>query len=526
MKHINPRLFELVADGRSSVLLVSPNDLGSYRSGSFVTENLGIGYLASYLQSLNVNVAICDARFFDLTPEMAANLIKNRQFHLIGLSIASRNGAEWCNDFCNQLDVNNYQHITAGGQFPTLETVDAFSIIQRLDSIIMGEGECAIGKLCSNVCNANDWTKEKGISYKQKNGDVFVAQDRDILDDINLLPFPYRYLLSYQDEQSEILIEGSRGCVFWCTFCAIRPFLGSSVHDSWRIRSADNIIMEIEAILKSNHKVRNFRFIDSDFIGPVQSERAMQFAMLAQSRLKDISMHMEGRAVSIMNNELLLTELKKAGLRRVYLGIESGSQRILNKMNKRTTVEENKQAVDMLKKLNIDFSYGFIMITPWSEDDDIVENIKMLKYIGKIQINKFFHELFIVKGTVAYNLLKNDGLSLNESNGYYTYKSKTRNVDRLRKIGAYLEYNCVAFMRRLWFLYHKMRNLNFVGIKCDVIESKLDDLYVSIFEYCWEQGCKTELLASSIAINCMLRFEDDISSLESEIERSAKCFTK
>ena len=132
------RLFELLGKSNGgSVLLVSPNDLGSYRSGTFIIENLGIGYLSSYLSSLGVNVTICDARFFGLTPQQAARLLGAKTFDLVGLSIASRNGVKWCRDFCNELHESNYRHITAGGQFPTLETKDTFSIINNLDSVIM-----------------------------------------------------------------------------------------------------------------------------------------------------------------------------------------------------------------------------------------------------------------------------------------------------------------------------------------------------------------------------------------------------
>ncbi|MCR5225102.1 MAG: B12-binding domain-containing radical SAM protein [Alphaproteobacteria bacterium] len=516
------KLFELQGKGKGSVLLVSPNDSGSYRSGTFVIENLGIGYLASYLSSLGVDVTICDARFFGLTPQQAVNLIKTKNFDLIGLSVASRNGAQWCRDFCSKLRKDSYQHITAGGQFPTLETKDAFAIIDNLDSVIMGEGELSIGKLCEHLINKSDWRKEKGISYKQENGEIFISEDRDIACELDKLPFPYRYLLPYQDENSEILIEGSRGCVFWCTFCAIRPFLGKFVHDSWRIRSAENILKEIKQIMTVNPKVRNFRFIDSDFIGPLHSERAWKFAKLAQRQLKNVFMHMEGRAISIMNSEDLLLELKKAGLRRVYLGVESGSQRILDKMNKRTTVEENKRAIDVLKKLNIDFSYGFIMVTPWSEDEDITENIAMLKYIGKIQMNKFFHELFLIRGTVAYDMVKKDGVKLNELNGYYTYPSRTENIAKLRKLGSYLEYKCVPFMKRLWLLYNKVRKLNFGNSNFQELEKQLDRLYIDIFEYCWEKSKKGETEAQVVNA-CMKKFDPDIKDLEFKIEESASC---
>ena len=518
----NAKLFTLQGDKNFSVLLVSPNDSGSYRSATFVTENLGIGYLSAYLSSRGVSVTICDARAFSLSPQEAASLVGNVKFDLIGLSIATRRGAHWCKEFLVELkNTADNVHITSGGQFPTLETNDTFSIIDRLDSVIMGEGEISLAKLCDNIQNRKDWTQEKGISFRQPGGEVFVAKDRDIETCLDNLPFPYRYLADTQDEFYEVLIEGSRGCVFWCSFCAIRPFLGKTVVPSWRIRSARSIVDEIKQIKERNSKLQNFRFVDSDFIGPVHNERAWEFAKLAQEELGGVFMHMEGRAISIMNNRDLLKELKKAGLRRVYLGVESGSQRILDKMNKQTTVQQNKDAVDVLKELDIDFSYGFIMFTPWSLDEDVAENIKMLKYIGKIQMNKFFHELFLIKGTVAYQMTKLNAV-LDPNNGYYTYPNLSENITKLRKLGAHLEYQEIPFMKRLWLLYNKMRKLNFANAHSIGLEHELDELYIKIFEHCWELIKNTKYDEKQIVADCIFKFDKTITNLENKINKAGE----
>ena len=135
---------------------------------------------------------------------------------------------------------------------------------------------------------------------------------------------------------------------------------------------------------------------------------------------------------------------------------------------------------------------------------------------------KFFHELFLIRGTVAYDMVKKDGVKLNELNGYYTYPSRTENIAKLRKLGSYLEYNCVPFMKRLWLLYNKVRKLNFGDSSFQELEKQLDRLYIDIFEYCWKKskGGETE---EQIVNACMKKFDPNIKDLEFKIEESASC---
>lgn len=91
-----------------------------------------------------------------------------------------------------------------------------------------------------------------------------------------------------------------------------------------------------------------------------------------------------------------------AGLVGINMGIESGSQKILNKMRKCTKVEDNILATQILRDLDIDYSYGFMMITPWCLDEDIELNALLLEKIGKIELHKFFHEMTLIPGTDAF----------------------------------------------------------------------------------------------------------------------------
>ena len=236
-----------------SVLLIAPRDYGSYRSSTFITENLGIGYLAAYLFANGIEVTICDARSFEMSFNAIFEKIKDTYFHLVGLSIGSRAGLFWSSNFVKlfRKKISKNVHITAGGQFPTLETKELFQEIPEINSVIMGEGEKGLLQLCRALEQNKEWKNIKGLSHKDH-----ITSERNVIFDLNSLPFPYRYLSFDKDESYEVLLEGSRGCVFWCAFCAIRPFLGKDIVPSWRIRSAENLIEEIKYIKKEKQQVK------------------------------------------------------------------------------------------------------------------------------------------------------------------------------------------------------------------------------------------------------------------------------
>ena len=238
---------------------------------------------------------------------------------------------------------------------------------------------------------------------------------------------------------------------------------------------------------------------------------------------------MEGRAISIIRNRDLLLKLKTAGLKRVYVGIESGSQKILDKMNKKTTVEDNKKAIDLLKELEIDFSYGFMMFTPWTVDEDVEDNLKMLCYLGKVQMNKLFHELLLIKGTKAYEeVIENTKVYRKRDSGYYSYPSLTENIRKIREIGEILEYEKIDFMQKLWFLYKWLRQLNFSSSR-DIkdLESLVDNLFINIFKYLWERVKeKNNFSPFKLVDSCIAHFNESIESLYQKLHSDEAVFLR
>jgi radical SAM superfamily enzyme YgiQ (UPF0313 family) len=450
---------------------------------------------------------------------------------LIGITMISQEAIQWVLEFTS-LARNMLQgksHIALGGYFSSLQYDKVFRLIPDVDSVVLGEGEFTIVELVSSLESGEDWHLIDGIAYRQSDK-VVVNPRRKLLHDLDRLPYPKRYLAYNMTEDFEVLIEGSRGCVFCCSFCAIKPFFKLSDTTTWRSRSPINIINEMVRLREKNPKLTKFRFVDPDFIGPEGrgEERAFHLAQMIQENLPRIELYIEGRAISIKKNETLLQELKKAGLKDIYIGIESGNQHILDKMLKQTKVDDIKDAIKLLRKLKIDFTYGFMMFTPWTTESDILENIQFIKEIGNVQMDKFFHAMDLIPCTVALKQAqKVSQISEDRNTGYYTYSNKSHVVKLLREIGKVLETQHLSFMEDLWYLYKDVQRASQMNVKnASELEMLTNELFLSMFRFCFQEAktsstdCHNHV--DMIAMACINKFRLQYDTIVSQLNSNVR----
>ena len=180
-------------------------------------------------------------------------------------------------------------HITLGGYYPTLQCENTWVSIPDIDSVVIGEGEFTLLELASALKNKKDWHAIEGIAYQSLDKKIISTPKRKLLIDLDQLPWPKRYLAFDMNEDFEVLIDGSRGCIQNCSFCAIKPFFKSTQTTAWRTRSPENIINEIINIRNNNPKLYKFRFVDLILLTFRQGEeRALKLAQLIQQKLPEI----------------------------------------------------------------------------------------------------------------------------------------------------------------------------------------------------------------------------------------------
>ncbi len=474
-----------------SVLLINPP--ASYRKENIVTANLGISMLSAFIKKeTNFDVNILDTRFEALTTKQAAEKILSLQPDIIGISLCVHEPAEWTNEMLSLVKPKLPNlHVTLGNYFPSLFPEKALNFIPEADSIVIGEGEHTFLELLHSLSREDNWQQVKNIAYRDENNHMVRSPCRGLIQNLDTLPYAERYLVQDDGELSEFVVEGARGCFFSCSFCAVSPFYGLSEGIKLRTRSAEHIFEEMLAIKRKFPQVKSYRFVDPDFISSICKERSEKLAKLLIEKLPGVKFKIDTRAASVIKNVPLLKLLKKAGLAKIGLGVESGSQRILDKMNKKTTVEQNIEASKILRKLGIDYSYGFMMITPWSTDKDMEENIELLKNIGRVGIHCIFHELTLIPGSSAFaEMEKTKRLNWSGKLYYFSYETPSRKIEKYRNLRRKFQEKFPLLFANMSFISESIRQL-YHEEQCELalsVEESSNHLVIDIFGDFWQQS--------------------------------------
>lgn len=421
----------------SIILLEHPRPRASERYESVVNTPLSAclmtGYIASTLTTNRYDVDIVDANlrgwsFHETVQELGKKSCKLLGVHLVYLW----ENTEGVFELLLALRKSDHDvHINLYGHFPTFAFREILVNYPFVDSITIGEpevtflalAEAVIRKKGASTLHAVDGLAFHFINSKVEEdaGKVEVVKNKPRKPVANLedLPFPCRNdfeLLKKKGISTYIL--ASRGCYGKCTFCYLDPFYGEE--SQWRERSPGNIFREIHTIYRDLGE-RYFYFADANFFGPGRKgrERACELARLLTEKGIKIRFGIECRVNDVEDKTIRM--LVKAGLRDVFLGIESGSQGSLNRFRKYTTVEENKRAINILRRHGIEPNYGFIMFEPDSTLADIRANFEFLKEMKMlnspgITAHLLHHKQSIFRGTFDYE--NNNGSKSDSMLGY------------------------------------------------------------------------------------------------------------
>jgi radical SAM superfamily enzyme YgiQ (UPF0313 family) len=244
------------------------------------------------------------------------------------------------------------------------------------DVVVIGEGELTFLDIVSRLKDGKDLHSVPGIAYKE-NGDVYVNKRRELINDLDILPFPAKDLLPLsryylpptkriKSERATNMIT-SRGCPFSCNFCMAKTIWTSKT----RLRSVKNVIEEIKLNVDV-YRLTEFSFHDELFT--FRRDRVIE---LCQSILKegiDITWVCQARAGSV--DLEMLTLMKRAGCGKIAFGFESGSDRMLKLMNKKETIENAVESVSLCKKAGIGVEGAFILGYPGEDLKSINDSIK------------------------------------------------------------------------------------------------------------------------------------------------------
>ncbi len=277
--------------------------------------------------------------------------------------------------------------IVVGGPHSNNEPQDLLFKNTPIDGVVIGEGELTFEELVKRVKDGSDWQSTKSIAYW--NGEQLVRTPKRELMDLDRLPIPafekidmnyytqphvyaIRYLLL-----SSFYVFSSRGCPWNCNFCSFRTAWDYNANRKpIRYRSVKNVVDEIELLVKKYHVDAVYMY-DDDFC--IWKKRVLEFAEELEKRELNILWACETRVDEVSDE--MLSAMKHSGCIQLDFGVESGSQRSLDAVNKQTSVEDARNAFRMCHKQGIRTFANFMFNTPNETEEDVAQTMKFAKEI-------------------------------------------------------------------------------------------------------------------------------------------------
>lgn len=268
-------------------------------------------------------------------------------------------------------DYNPQIPVAMGGQHATIMTDDVLSD-PNIDFVMRGEGEETLSEFLIQLSGKQKWEDVAGLSFKN-NGQVIHNSARPLIAQLDDLPFPARHCL-YDVEnyapQALAKLFASRGCPYQCNYCGTQNIWTFEV----RHHSEERIVEEIKQV-KQEFGATYFTFFDDVF--GLDRKRAVQLCKKMSRAKLGISWDCLTRS-NLVSDELL-SAMKKAGCRKIDMGVESGSDKVLKDTKKGLDRKRILEGARLIKKHGI-FLYTFFMVgLPTETEDDVEQTIDLLE---------------------------------------------------------------------------------------------------------------------------------------------------
>lgn len=346
-------------------------------------DNLGLRYLMS---AVNESAHRAGIMSYGSDPGPILDLIRREKPDAIGFSLIFQYMAsEFARVIAALREEGVTAHITMGGHYPSFEFERILETIPGLDSVVRFDGEVTLVELLDHLGAGADWRTIDGVAYRTDAGEVRTSSLRRPVADLDTLPPPDRESIDYESHpMATASILGSRGCPWNCSFCSIRPFYEVQGGELRRLRSPRAVADEMIG-LHHERGVPLFLFQDDDFLAT--GRRARRWAgeiadLIVEAGLAGkIAFKISCRSDEI--REDTMERLVAGGLTHVYMGVESGEERGLLHMNKKLKPETHLEAGRILRKFDLSFDFGFMLLEPHSTLETVRANVDFLdEFIG------------------------------------------------------------------------------------------------------------------------------------------------
>ena len=315
--------------------------------------------------------------------------------------------------------------VGAFGLFPTLSRSRLMEYAPQLDFILTGEFEKTLEELLGGFKAGQRLQALPGLFMRDAS-----YQPRDLIEELSWLPIPED--VGANRRYTTMNIAASRGCFGDCGFCFINRFYGCSKR---RQRGVASLEAEIEIRLQ-RRTIDQLYFIDPTFIGYGTEQKKRISAIGGIARSAGLPFGFETRVDTVDQETIAI--LKENGASSIFLGIESGCDNVLQRVNKNITTQQIITAVRCIRGSGICLTIGFIMFEPDSTIAELTENYDFLEKLGLLSdhgltANLLYHSQIMLYGSASWERFeKEDRLLMDEKLPFEAgYRFKNDDVGRV-----------------------------------------------------------------------------------------------
>jgi radical SAM superfamily enzyme YgiQ (UPF0313 family) len=385
---------------------------------------IGIMSLSSVLKQAGHECVMFDQANPATPNEVIIEEINRRQPDLVGLSFLSTTSYPYAKILARQIRAANQTvKLAFGGVFATLSAQLVKLQCPEVDFVCRGDGEQLILDLLEHLDNPEPvagltWARDGQVRHNanrtmERNLDQWPFPDRDSLelDFIESMPLDVPAVLSMERFTT---MQTSRGCPWPCVFCDIPIFN----EGKWRARSPQHVTEEFKHLQALGYG--SVYFVDDHFL--LQPKRIEAICKGVVDNGITIQWGCEGRVDSVAQH--LFPAMAKAHCRTIMFGIESGSQKILDRLQKEQTLAEVEQAVVNAKRAGIEIVHGFFTV---GNPDETVEDMEAtFDLASRLPLDTFgFNRLCVYRGTPLWQEYVKRGLVSDQTDWYKYFKCST-----------------------------------------------------------------------------------------------------
>jgi radical SAM superfamily enzyme YgiQ (UPF0313 family) len=357
---------------------------------------LGLLYVSGYLKSKNISNDVFDTTFSNQTTQLEFILEKKPKVICIYTNLMTKIEVIKLMKIL-KTETYNFPKIVLGGPDVTYNVENYLKA--GADFLVIGEGEETTFELYQAIINNSDIHQIYGIAFLENN-QVIQTEARTKFKELNELPLPNREAISMQKYletwknnhgKSSMTISTQRGCPYTCKWCS------TAVYGQSYRRRPTHLVVEEMKMLKEKYNPDAIWFVDDVFTISHKWLTEFHSEIIKQNAI--IPFECITRAERL--NDEILQLLKEIGCFRIWIGAESGSQKIIDLMDRRVDINHVKKMIQDTNAIGIETGTFVMVGYPEETIEDIDKTIQYLKEAKPTQYTITI--AYPIKGTSLYN---------------------------------------------------------------------------------------------------------------------------